>query len=404
MRIAVVNWSRRRVGGVEGYLGDVIPALFRAGHAVMFWYETDRPLDRDPIALPDAVPAVCAAERGVAAAIAALRTWQPDLIYAHRLDDPGIESQLLAMTRSVFFAHGYYGTCISGSKTFKRPVVRPCSRVFGWPCLMHYFPHGCGGHSPSTMVREYRKQSARLAQLRRYDAIVTHSDHMRDELTRHGLASRQVGFPLHREHAPRAHAVNAEAWRLLFAGRMELLKGGHVLLQALSRVRAGLGRAVWVTFAGDGPARARWERLAANVERGTADVRVEFVGWVEPARLDNLMAEADLLVVPSLWPEPFGAVGPAAGSQGLPAAAFAVGGIPHWLVDGVNGYLAPGDPPSEDGLADAIVRCLADPQSYARLRAGAVEVAQRFSMAAHLASLLSVFQQVASKARARHAG
>ena len=55
------------------------------------------------------------------------------------------------------------------------------------------------------------------------------------------------------------------------------------------------------------------------------------------------MAASDLLVVPSVWPEPFGSVGPAAAQHGIPAAAFAVGGIPQWLHEGVNGHLADGN-------------------------------------------------------------
>ena len=53
------------------------------------------------------------------------------------------------------------------------------------------------------------------------------------------------------------------------------------------------------------------------------------------------MKASRLLVVPSVWPEPFGSVGMAAARCGVPAAAFAVGGIPQWLHDGVNGHLAP---------------------------------------------------------------
>ena len=104
-------------------------------------------------------------------------------------------------------------------------------------------------------------------------------------------------------------------------------------------------------------------------------------------RSSDLLDEADLLVVPSVWPEPFGLVGPEAGLHGVPAAGFAVGGIPEWLQDGVNGCLAPGDPPTTAGLADAIVRCLADPDTHRRLRQEAVRCAQRFSMTRHLAEL-----------------
>ena len=43
MRIAVVNWSRRRAGGVETYLGGVLPDLLRAGHDVAFCHEVGVP-------------------------------------------------------------------------------------------------------------------------------------------------------------------------------------------------------------------------------------------------------------------------------------------------------------------------------------------------------------------------
>ena len=162
-RVAVVTWSRRRVGGVEGYLGEFIPALVGAGHDVAFWCETDEPLDRDPIPLADSMRVICAAKQGVADALGELVAWEPDVIYAHGFVDPTIEDQVLAIAPTVFFVHSYYGMCISGGKTFTRPVVTPCSRVFGWPCLLHYFPRGCGGWSPLTMARTYRQPSARLA-------------------------------------------------------------------------------------------------------------------------------------------------------------------------------------------------------------------------------------------------
>jgi glycosyltransferase involved in cell wall biosynthesis len=81
-------------------------------------------------------------------------------------------------------------------------------------------------------------------------------------------------------------------------------------------------------------------------------------------------------------------------------AAFASGGIPDWLEDGVNGFTAPSDPPTAAGLAEAIIRCLADPARYQRLRRGATDVARRYTMEAHLADLLPIFQRAAA-ARAR---
>jgi glycosyltransferase involved in cell wall biosynthesis len=424
MRIAVVNWSKRRVGGVETYLNTIIPELSRAGHEIAFWYEVDEPLEREQISLPDDAPGWCVAAMGAERALSALKDWRPDVIYTHKLSDPDLERQVLALAPSVFFAHDYNGTCISGSKTFKYPVVQPCDRRFGWQCLAHYFPHRCGGLSPITMFRLYNLQARRLQNLHRYDAIVTHSDHMLAELIKHGLSPlRAYNFPYYvppahanEEHsglsqfhgedsAPSANAMpdeetthtgsSSEELHLLFSGRMEYLKGGHVLLDALPQVSAALAKPLRVTFAGDGRERHALERRAARVR--SPKLKIEFTGWVERRQVEALLETSDLLVVPSLWPEPFGLVGPEAGQYGVPVAAFDVGGIHDWLSDGVNGYLASGVPPTSKGLAEAIIKCLQDPATHARLRGGALEVARKFNIKNHLTALLEVFTNVTAQ-------
>lgn len=416
MRIAVINWSRREVGGIETYLGSILPGLARLGHALAFWHEVDVPAERARLALPEGVSQWCVSDLGAERALAALREWRPDLLYAHGLLTPKLEVETLKIAPAVFLAHSYYGTCISGGKTFKNLVARPCQRRFGWPCLLHYYPHRCGGWNPLTMLREYRRQADRLALLRGYHTILTLSAHMRSEYLRHGFAADRVHTlppPAPREDdrrppvaelPPGRAAVDGDSseganrspvpWRLLFAGRMEFLKGGHLLLVALPLVRAALDRPLRVTFAGDGPDRPSWERMARRLRAADPGVVVEFLGWVSGRRLGTLWADCDLAVVPSLWPEPFGMVGPEAALRGVPVAAFAVGGIREWLRDGVNGYLAPGDPPTARGLAEAITKCLHDPATLARLRRGAADTSQRFNLEKHVTALLAVFDDV----------
>ncbi|MFL6285988.1 MAG: glycosyltransferase family 4 protein [Pyrinomonadaceae bacterium] len=419
MRIAVINWSRRKVGGTETYLGDVIPGLVQLGHSVALWHEIDRPLNRETIELPPGVPSWCVEELGAKDALEALRDWKPDLIYAHSLLTPRLEAETLRIAPAVFFAHAYYGTCISGAKTFKRPDMRPCSRRFGLKCLAHYYPHRCGGLNPLTMLRLYRLQSQRLKLLHEYRAVLTHSLHMHDEYVRHGLPPERVHYLSYSAHglsgqyseAPEnlfqpehfsedaAGAGKGEERKpyihLLFAGRMEALKGGHLFIESLREVRDGLSSPLRVTFAGDGPERKRWERLASQVTRRADGIEIEFTGWVRREKMEDLYRECDLMVFPSVWPEPFGLAGPEAGPYGLPVAAFNVGGVPEWLIDGVNGYLAPGDPPTARGLARAIIKCLRDDDTHRSLRHGAVKTARQFSLDIHLNSLTKVFDRIA---------
>jgi glycosyltransferase involved in cell wall biosynthesis len=166
---------------------------------------------------------------------------------------------------------------------------------------------------------------------------------------------------------------------------------------ALPQVRSRLSRPLQVTFAGDGPDRSDWASRAARLGDSCPGLDIRFVGWVDESRRDALFGQCDLLVVPSLWPEPFGLAGLEAGFHGVPAAAFRVGGIAEWLTDGVNGHLAPGDPPAAAGLARAIIACLADPVHHARLRRGAAELARRFTVEKHAEALLRLFERVAGQ-------
>jgi glycosyltransferase involved in cell wall biosynthesis len=226
---------------------------------------------------------------------------------------------------------------------------------------------------------------------------------MRDEYIRNGIpADRVFNFPFYvAESVPEKLPARPIAARptLLFLGRMEAAKGGLVLLDALPLVRSALARPLKVVFAGDGRERPRWEARAASLRAGDPGLRIEFTGWVEAGHRTALFQESDLLVVPSIWPEPFGQVGPEAGLYGVPVAAFAVGGTSNWLTNGVNGLLAAGDPPTAAGLAQSIVACLADPAAHERFRTGALRLASRFTWANHYSPLMAVLTQMARSGR-----
>jgi glycosyltransferase involved in cell wall biosynthesis len=416
MRIAVANFSSRRVGGAESYIDEVIAEFANSGHEVGLFVEYDVPADRPPIRLPSESPLWCVESQGVTGAMAGLREWHPDLIFTHELANPRNEAATLSVAPAVFFAHGYHGTCISGTKTNSYPNILPCTRTFGPKCLLHFYPRRCGGLSPVTALIEYRRQAKRLTLLRRYRAILTDSTHMRDEYLRHGfdpnlvirssyLTDTSPGPDTSIETAIESAVVpnrdtngNASSpARLLFLGRMDVLKGGSTLLDSLPIVAAALDRPIELTFGGDGPCRDSWTRRAQAISAKDARVKTVFEGWLGPERIEELQATSDLLVVPSLWPEPFGRVGLESGFKGLPVAAFAVGGIPDWLYDGVNGYMAPGDPATPGGLADAIVKCLRTPAEHDRLRRGALAVARRFNLQNHMAQLYDLFDKVARR-------
>jgi glycosyltransferase involved in cell wall biosynthesis len=80
-------------------------------------------------------------------------------------------------------------------------------------------------------------------------------------------------------------------------------------------------------------------------------------------------------------------------ASGVPVIGSNIGGIPDIIEDGVNGLLvSPGDP---QGLADAIIQILENPELAARFReAGLKTVRDRFSWDKISDQFIEVYQEV----------
>jgi glycosyltransferase involved in cell wall biosynthesis len=217
---------------------------------------------------------------------------------------------------------------------------------------------------------------------------------MAREYTRHGIRCESVRFFVKAGTAtvsmPDSWSPQSK-WRLLMMGRMMKLKGGEVLLDALIETARRLSRPISVVFAGDGPQRAFWEKKADRIRGEHPEIEISFPGWLAADQRINTLQNTDLMLIPSLWPEPFGMAGPEAGLWGIPSVAFTVGGIPAWLKDGINGRLA-ANPASPSSLADAIVGCLTDEERYRQLRARARRLSEQLSVEAHYEDLIRVFR------------
>ncbi len=389
MRILLANANRALVGGAESYLGALIPALAARGHRVALLYERTAGPERATVDGETGIPAWGAHDLGPERALAEAARWQPEIAYCHGLASPALERAILDRWPAVLFAHNYYGTCETGTKRHAFPRIAFCTRRFGPACVLLHYPRRCGGLNPMLLGRMYRLQAARARFLASYHAICVASRHMHQEYRRQGIALERLHLlPLPPPGVQRdldPPSIHPPAGRLAMVGRLTDLKGGDLLLEALPLASRRLGRALSLTVAGEGPERRRLERRAREQQ---LDVR--FAGWVDPAARNRIIREADLLVLPSVWPEPWGLVGLEAACAGVPTVAFAAGGIPEWLKPGESGELAPADPPTARGLAAAIARALADPHHYARLRAGAWEGVACYTMDRHVDALLPV--------------
>jgi len=399
MRILIATAHRNLVGGVEKYLQGVMPALLDRGHEVGLLYEETSDVSAERIDPASArIPTWCAAELGTVT-LDRVAQWKPEVVYSHGFGagSSPLEPALVSPYPTVLYAHNLDATCATGRKYYAFPKPRCCSRKLGPMCLLLHYPRRCGGLHPGTMWRRYRHHMKLNSQLARHRAILVASNYMHQEFLRNGVSAQQ----LHLVPLPSIDSIpgdtapvrRAPEGRILFVGRLTDLKGTDYLIRAIPKAAEKLRRPLTLTIAGDGPERPNLERVA-----GRLGISVEFAGWVHTRQKLDLMRQADLLAVPSLWPEPFGLVGIEAGSLGVPAVAFAVGGILDWLIPGESGELASSDPPTVEGLAEAMVRSLADPAHHARLSLGAWKIAKHFSMENHIAQLEPILSAAVTRA------
>jgi glycosyltransferase involved in cell wall biosynthesis len=142
-----------------------------------------------------------------------------------------------------------------------------------------------------------------------------------------------------------------------FIGRMTGQKGVDVLLRAFAQVERQ-HPTVKLILAGDGPDRHALMRLAKSLGLQ----RAMFLDWRTDAA--NILADIDLLVVPSRW-EGFGLVTLEAMAMGKPVVASRVSALPEIVVPGETGLLL--TPGSVEELADAIMKILSDPKHAAHM-------------------------------------
>ncbi len=152
---------------------------------------------------------------------------------------------------------------------------------------------------------------------------------------------------------------------LMFAGRLVSDKGVNVILDALCLLRAQ-GLSPKLTIAGVGPLE---DSLRREADREGLKGQVEFVGLKTGKELADLMNLHQILIVPSIWKEPFGIVA----LEGIACGCVVVGSEGGGLKDAIGpcGITFP------NGNASALANCLGgllrEPFQYDRYRNGAAE-------------------------------
>jgi glycosyltransferase involved in cell wall biosynthesis len=325
-RVLVVHNRYRIVGGEERAVDLQLRALEAAGveHSLL----ERRSVDAGRV---QAAGGLLRGGERPAAVGDAVRAARATVVHAHNtlplIGPKGLSAARSAGAAVVLHLHNVRVFCATG---FGERDGGPCRRCRGRNTLPGLVLN-CRRSLPEAVTYAVGLATHQPRLLAAVDRFVAPSAAARDELAARGLPAERVDV-LHHYLPDEAFAERSRAGEgayALVASRLSPEKGIEDAVIACARAHAPL------RVAGEGPERARLERLTSEiVERGGRPPDVTFLGRLPAAEVRRELAGAAMVLMPSRYHEfsPYSAL--EAMAQGVPVVATAMGGLPELLGDG----------------------------------------------------------------------
>ena len=318
---------------------------------------------------------------------------KPDVVHAHGLTCLSTTILDEAKNRGVrvgLTLHDFWLGCPRGQRmtkdldlctTIQRRRCVPCLRGI-WP---QYFPDDATGLAN---LANYEKRVAHALEVP--DFLVTPSEfHRRMYLREWNLAESRIHAiapgldPVPFRDLKRAPNPKI---RVGFIGSVTPSKGVHILIDAANRLPA---ESCVVRIHG---AASRWHEVDDYLDQLKRRVApghpVEFMGRYKNEELPSILANLDVLVVPSLWYESYCMTIREGFLANVPVIASRLGPMADAIEDGITGLLF------EAGSAEDLHRCLRRIVEDARLRNDLARAPKSVATAAEVTDrLLALYQR-----------
>ena len=389
MKILFVNKYAGDIGGVERYINALSSRLRDMGHNTALIHADQLPGKREfdeyysvKILWEKELSLTKTTEKVLDDI---LGEYCPDIVYLHNIDNREAVEKFKECARTFWYIHGYKAVDPDGKMLLYDPV-ETSSYGLSPMCFVRAYTRKSMPRHPLKAIRSYSRAKRALSELKRTDSVIVASSHMRRILVRNGIREDKIKvIPYFVHYKDPGDASPAKSGHMLYSGRIAEGKGLDVLIEVLGVLEGD----VFLDVAGTGPEEDLVRQKARQI--GLED-RVIFHGWKSHEELAELYRTCCFLVVPSVWPEPFGICGIEAAFFGKPAVAFNVGGISEWLIDGETGFLV--EPYNKAKMADRIMALLADDDLRRRMGKRARELAlEKYSPEKHIERLLTIFKR-----------
>lgn len=392
MRILQVNQFCGSKGGTELYVDLISNELLSRGHHVSLLCEQPASNHREYKYKVHQIYGIAQyfpkRDNDVMAALdRVVELENPDVINTHNIHSSQVTQFFLKSRPTLRYVHDHTLFCPRG-KHYDSGIS--CAHPFGVRCLLNsYVPFACFGafsSRPWLTSRYFRSFDETIKTNRKLKKLLVASKYMKTCLLQNNFSDEMIELLPYFTDVP--DEITPIGDHLLFVGRLIPEKGAHLLLDALSL----LPDSSKLVIVGEGPQDYR-SMLVQRISRLNLKSRVRFAGAVEHSELAGFYQACNLVVFPSIWPEPFGIVGIEALSFGRPVVAFDSGGTRDWLAEGETGFVVPrGD---VRALVEKVKHLLDSSElATAMGEKGRTMVAKDFNREVHMKRLLQIYHKI----------
>ena len=327
MKILVVHNRYQQAGGEDSVFRNEIELLRSGGHEVAVLEENNDKITGTAAQIAAAAHAVWS-RHGQRRMAEAIRRERPDVVHVHNFF-PNFSPAIFWTCGDhgvpvVWTLHNFRIACANGLLFRDGQICEKCLGGSPLPAIRH----GCyrGSRAASAAVAAMIAAHRTIGTWRhKVDRFIALTDFARDKVIAAGLPADRVVVKPNFVDIPRLEAPSARSGTV-FVGRLSEEKGVRVAVEAWRQMPH-----LKLTVIGDGPLRPELET--------TAPPNVDFIGALPPSEVYHRVAEAQAIVVPSVWYENFPMTVVEAMALGTPVIASDTGALAAIVGDEISGSL-----------------------------------------------------------------
>ncbi len=182
---------------------------------------------------------------------------------------------------------------------------------------------------------------------------------------------------------------------LLYSGRLSGSKGGHQAIRALGLITTEIPKVVLLVA---GSVDSYANEMLAEAKKLNVDKNLVFTGWINRQDIKVVYAASDIVLMPSLYLDPFPRVNIEAMAARKPVVGTFYGGTPEIVEDGVTGYVV--NPFNTEEFAKKTLDLLQNPEKSEDFGlAGENRIKTDFNLDSKVDQILSCYSDILKKTK-----